>query len=273
MQTKKLKQTTQNVILTDRVKLEDIEQEKIIKKINNRYENVKIGIIIPTYNEEKNIENVLKKLHKYNNYDSDIIVIDDGSTDNTYQIIENYNVFLLKHEKNKGNGAATITGLRYCRKNNYDVVLIMDADGQHDPSYISHFLNKIIDENNDFVIANRFIYAYQGDPLKKLFSLILTVLYLILYRKKVSDPTNGFRALSSKVINSINLESQYSVTQEMLFKVIPYFKWKEIPIKVFQRENGKSYIKFRNYFLNMISTTFKFYLLPKLRNVGNTVNQ
>jgi len=273
MQTQRIKQTTQNVIQKDRVKLEDIEQEKSIKKSSNKYENVKIGIIIPAYNEEKNIENVLKRLHKYNNYEFDIIVIDDGSTDKTCHIIDDYNVFLLKHEKNKGNGAATITGLRYCRENNYDIVLIMDADGQHDPSDIPYFLDKIIAENNDFVIGNRFKYVYQGAPLKKLCSLILTVLYLILYRKKVSDPTNGFRALSSKVVNKINLESQYSVTQEMLFKVIPYFKWKEIPIKVFKRENGHSFIKLKYYFLKMIYLTFKFYLLPKLRKAENTVNR
>jgi len=273
METQRIKQTIQNVILKDRVKLEDIEQEEIIKKSSNKYENVKIAIIIPAYNEAKNIENVLKKLHKYNNYDYDIIVIDDGSTDNTCQIIEDYNIFLLKHESNKGNGAATITGLKYCRKNNYDVVLIMDADGQHDPSDIPYFLDKIIDEKNDFVIANRFEYVYQGNPFKKLCSLILTVLYLILYRKKVSDPTNGFRALSSKVINNINLESQYSVTQEMLFKVIPYFKWKEIPVKVFQRKNGQSFIKLGNYFLKMIYLICKFYLLPKLRKAKNAVNR
>ncbi len=273
METKRIKPTTQNVAQPDSVKLEDIDQEKITIKLCNKYENVKIGIIIPAYNEEKNIENVLKKLHKFSNYDFDIIVIDDGSTDNTCQIIDNYNVLLLKHEKNKGNGAATITGLKYCRENDYDVVLIMDADGQHDPSYIPYFLDKIIDEKNDFVIANRFEYDYQGHSLKKLCSLTLTVLYLILYRKKVSDPTNGFRALSSKVINKINLESQYSVTQEMLFKVLPYFKWKEIPVKVFQRKNGQSFIKLKNYFLKMIYMTFKFYLLPKLRNAENTVNR
>jgi len=252
------------------------KEQEIFHQINqefNKYENLKIGIIIPAYNEEKNIENVLKKIQKYNNYDFDIIVIDDGSTDNTCQIIDNYNVLLLKHGENKGNGAATITGLRYCRKNNYDIVLIMDADGQHDPSYIPNFQDEIIDEKNDFVIANRFKYIYQGAPLKKLCSLILTVLYLILYRKKISDPTNGFRALSSKVINKINLETQYSVTQEMLFKVIPCFKWKEIPIKVYQRENGQSFIKLGNYFLKMIFLIFKFYLLPKLRKAEKTVNR
>jgi len=269
METERIKQTTQNVILKDRVKLEDIEQEKIKAIFSNKYENLKIGIIIPAYNEEKNIESVLKKLYKYNYYDFDVIVIDDGSTDNTCQIIENYNTLLLKHEKNKGNGAATITGLRYCKENNYDIVLIMDADGQHDPSYIPYFLDKIIDEKNDFVIANRFMHIYQGVPLKKLCSLILTALYLILYRVKISDPTNGFRALSSKVINKINLESHYSVTQEMLFKVIPFFKWKEIPIKVHQRENGQSFIKLGNYFLVMISMILKFYLLPKLRKANN----
>jgi len=238
---------------------------------SNKFENLKIGIIIPAYNEEKNIENVLNKLNEYKNYNFDIIVVDDGSIDKTCQIIDKYNVLLLKHEKNEGNGAATITGLRYCRKNNFDIVLIMDADGQHDPSDIPTFLNKIVYEKNDFVIGNRFKYIYQGAPLKKLCSLILTVLYFILFRKKISDPTNGFRALSSKVINKIYLETQYSITQEMLFKVIPYFKWKEIPIKVYQRENGQSFIKLGKYFLKMISMISKFYLLPKLKKAENTV--
>ena len=63
METQRIKQTTQNVILTDRVKLESIEQEKSITKFSIKYENLKIGIIISAYNEEKNIENVLKTIH------------------------------------------------------------------------------------------------------------------------------------------------------------------------------------------------------------------
>jgi len=244
-------------------------KSKVVKNYetsNLKYPNLKIGLVIPAYNEEKNIENVLSKIPKNISNELKIIIIDDGSTDKTLEIIENYKVIVLKHNKNKGNGAATITGLNYCRQNRFEIVIILDADGQHDPNYLDKFIAPLVNGTYDFVIGNRFATDYKMKFSKKLCSLILTIFYFIIFRKKISDPTNGYRALSQNVLSNLIFESHYSITQEMLYKVIPHYKFKEIPIKLKQRENGKSFIKLNTYLFKMAIIFTKFYIIPKLKN-------
>lgn len=245
------------------------KQDEISTKFKFPY--LKVGIIIPAYNEEMNIKKVLSRIPKNISNNLDVIVIDDGSTDNTSEIAQYQNSIILKHEINKGNGAATITGLKFCEKNKYNIAIILDADGQHDPEYIPEFLNAIINDKADFVIGNRFKYYYEMNPYKKLCSKMMTAFYFVFLRKKISDPTNGYRALSYKLIKSLNFESQYSITQEMLFKVLPNYKYKEIPIKVNQRENGTSFIRLNNYFSKMILFFIKYYLFPKIRKFSEKI--
>lgn len=237
------------------------------EKINYKYPNLKIGVIIPAFNEEYNLGAVLSKI-QYNEYKKlDIIIINDGSTDRTFEIAKSFNAIILNHMENRGNGAATITGLKYCNYHKYDIAIILDADGQHDPRYIDYFINPIIKKEVDFVIGNRFKSFYKSN-IKKLFcSKLMTAFYFILYRKKICDPTNGYRALSSKCFSNLNFESEYSTTQEMLFKILPSYKYKEIPIIVNQRENGESFINLKSYLSKMILMVMKFYIFPKMRKL------
>ncbi|KKM00271.1 hypothetical protein LCGC14_1806100 [marine sediment metagenome] len=241
------------------------------KEIEDKCTNLKIGVIIPAFNEENNLGNVLSKI-PYNIFKHlDVIVVNDGSTDKTAEIARIFDVLILNHNKNRGNGAATITGLDYCKNNNYDIVIILDADGQHDPKYLYDFISPIIRNEVDFVIGNRFKNYYKSNKSKIFFSRLITAFYFVLLRKKVSDPTNGYRALSSKCLSKLNFESQYSITQEMLFKILPSYKYKEIPIIVNQRENGRSFIKMKNYLLKMILMILKFYILPKISKLTSKI--
>ncbi len=240
-----------------------ISQDLVSK--HNIIQNIKIGIIIPAYNEEKNIANVLSKFLDDFSNQSEIIVIDDGSTDNTAEVVKIFDVTLLTHKINKGNGAAIITGLKYCKKRHFDIVIIMDADGQHNPKYIPEFIDLILNHDYEFIIGNRFKFPYEMNSYKKLFSKLLTAFYFILFHKKISDPTNGFRALSKNVIQYLNLNSKYSITQEMLLKLIPEYKWRELPTKVNQRKNGKSFIKFRSYLFNLTFCFLRNYIFLKLQ--------
>ena len=194
----------------------------------------------------------------------EIIVVDDGSVDNTYQVARKYDVHIIRHPKNRGNGAATKTGLHSCKKRNCDVAVILDADGQHDPKYLSDFIKPIIEDTIDFVIGNRFKYHYNMNAYRKFCSKLMTAFYFLFLGKKISDPTNGYRALSSKIINKIEFESEYSLTQEMLFKIIPKYNFKEIPVEVEQRKYGHSFIKLKNYFTKIILFFIKYYIFPKI---------
>ena len=239
-------------------------------KKSNRFEyqeqmefpGLKIGIIMPAFNEEQNIGKTLSLIPKNISEKLEIIVVDDGSTDHTLKIASMYDTIIIQHSINKGNGAAIQTGLDFCKNANYDIVIIIDADGQHEPSYITDFIKPIVEEHYDYVIGNRFYYFYDMTIVKKVCSRVMSFILSFFLDQKISDPTMGYRALSSRVVKYLNCESNYSITLEMLFKIVPYFYTCEIPIKINQRLYGKSFIKLKKYFYKSLFSFTKFYLFP-----------
>ena len=239
--------------------------------MNYLFPSLKIGIVIPAYNEGLNIGETLAQVPKKISDKLEIIVVDDGSSDNTSEEANKFDITLIKHPKNRGNGAATKTGLEYCRENEFEIAIILDADGQHDPKYISDFIKPIMEDSIDFVIGNRFRHHYDMDVNRKLCSKLMTAFYFLFLRKKIADPTNGYRALSSKLLQEIEFESEYSLTQEMLFKVVPYYKYKELPIQVNPRDHGESFIKIKNYLLKIVLLFIKFYIFPKIKGITHKI--
>ena len=233
------------------------------------YPSLKIGVIMPAYNEQFNIGKTLSLFPKNISKNLEIIVIDDGSMDNTYDIAKQYETTILRHLVNRGNGAAIQTGLEYCKKRNYDIVIIIDADGQHEPGYIKDFIKPIMEDNYNYVIGNRFHYYYDMSIIKKICSQVMSLVLSFLLGQKISDPTMGFRAISSNVIKYLYFESNYSITLEMLFKIVPNFKSCEIPIKINQREYGKSFIKLKKYFYKTLFSFMKFYLFPMVHRYSD----
>ncbi|MFX1478917.1 MAG: glycosyltransferase family 2 protein [Promethearchaeota archaeon] len=239
--------------------------------MNYNFPNIKIGVVIPAFNEELNIGKTLEQIPKNISDQLEIIVIDDGSIDKTSEIAKQHDVILLKHPKNRGNGAATNTGLTYCKNIKCDIAVILDADGQHNPKDISNFIKPILEDSIDFVIGNRFKYYYEMQPKRKLCSKLMTAFYFLFLHKKVADPTNGYRALSSKLLQELELESEYSVTQEMLYKIVPFYKYKQLPIKVKPRTEGESFISIKNYLLKIVLLFLKFYIFPKIQKFTHKV--
>lgn len=248
------------------------EGKKSPSKEKFLFPGVKIGVVIPAYNEELNIGNTIEQIPENISDKFDVIIVDDGSEDNTAEVIQSYeDVILVKHPHNRGNGAATKTGLNYCKREKYDIAVILDADGQHNPKYLKDFIEPILQENYDFAIGNRFKFYYDMNYKKKFFSKLMTAFYFILLRKQISDPTNGYRALSSTLLKDINFESNYSLTQEMLFKIIPNYKYKNIPIKLEQRNHGQSFIKIRKYLQKIILLIIKFYIFAKISVISRRI--
>ena len=138
------------------------------------YPDLKVGIIMPAYNEEANIGKTLSQIPQNITEKLDVIVVDDGSTDKTNEIAEQYEAVTLKHPTNKGNGAAIQTGLNYCKEQGHDIVIIIDADGQHEPRYIKDFIKPIVEGDYEYVIGNRFRYHYDMRLIKKVLSRITT---------------------------------------------------------------------------------------------------
>jgi glycosyltransferase involved in cell wall biosynthesis len=147
----------------------------------------KVSLIIPAYNEEGIIEEVIKKVKQIPKI-SEIIVVDDGSTDNTAKIVSSLGVKLLRHPYNKGNGAAIKTGLRAATG---DIVLFMDADGQHQPEDIENLLEKT--DQYDLVVGSR-TSSSESSLLRRLGNGIFNRLASYLAGIKIPDLTSGFRA-------------------------------------------------------------------------------
>ena len=190
---------------------------------------MKIYIVIPAYNESYRIEKVLKDLGKSG---LPIIVVDDGSSDSTSNIVKKHKVTLIKHKVNLGKGAAIKTGCEAAIIMGADVIIMMDSDGQHLVSDLMKFVDKINTKKYDVVFGSRNLNM--GVPLvryvgNKLESVLISLLFGIY----VSDPICGFRALTKRAYQKMNLESEgYDIETEMVIKTCKlHLSYCEIPVE------------------------------------------
>ncbi len=163
-----------------------------------------ICILIPGYNEEKMIGHVVSKARKVI---SDIIVVDDGSVDNTYQIAKSAGAIVIRHEVNKGKGAALKTGFQYALEHNYQAVITMDSDGQHDADDIPNFLNALNVRKADIIIGSRMKNISTMPAIRKVTNKLTSYISSLLMHQKVDDSQSGFRLITSDVLRSVKLES------------------------------------------------------------------
>ncbi len=215
---------------------------------------MKIITIIPAYNEEKTIYKVAKNTLKY----SEVIVIDDGSTDQTSIKAKDSGALVVRHETNLGKGAAIKTGLKKALENKYKIFVIMDGDGQHDPEHIPFLISEM--ENADFIIGSRFKEKIPKNmPLQRKFSNKLTtkiIKYITGYN--LTDSQSGFRCISNtaaQIFTDIPYDD-YVYESEVLYRASKErIKIHEIQISC-NYEDEKSYITWKNV-LRYIIFVFK----------------
>jgi len=164
----------------------------------------KICAVIPAYNEEKKLSLLLKKIKERN---IDVIVIDDGSTDNTAAIAENEGASLIRHSSNEGKGRALRDGFRIALEKGYDFVITVDADGQHDIDEIPLFIKKIQNSDAGIVIGNR-LHHPKGMPLYRLFiNRLFSKITSLVCRQDIPDVACGYRIIKKDVLQLIYLET------------------------------------------------------------------
>jgi len=169
---------------------------------------MKILALIPAYNEEERIGKVVKKTLKY----CDVIVIDDGSMDDTGKRAEEKGAFVIKHEKNRGKGDALITGFNYALKNNYDIIITLDADGQHDPSEIPNFLKKI--DKYDIIIGAR---DFKEMPFpRRISNTITTFLLSLRTHQSIGDSQSGYRLIKTDVLRGLDFKTERFILESEL---------------------------------------------------------
>jgi len=193
---------------------------------------MKITIGIPAFNEEKNLGKIINELKK--KYDS-IIVCDDGSTDSTYEILENLNVEVIRHKKNMGYGAAINSIFKKSVEMKSDILVTFDADGQHRIEDINVILEPIKNNIADIVIGSRFLNNNQEIPKYREIGIkAITKLTNVTGGTKITDSQSGFRAYSKKILEKIEpKESGMGISTEILIKTQKAgFMITEVPITI-----------------------------------------
>lgn len=212
---------------------------------------MKLAVVIPAYNEEKMIGQVVaglpKKLPGVKSIA--VIVIDDGSSDRTFAASRAAGAdCVLRHRINCGKGTATATGLTAARRLKADMVVTMDADGQHHPADIKKLIQPIIKKRADVVIGSRLLRS-GGMPLVKIIgNRLMNTLTFIFSGQLVSDSQSGMKALSRQTLEKIQLNSSgYEIDSEIILEARQNnLKIKEIPIKVIYSDYSE--IKGQNIF-------------------------
>ena len=171
-------------------------------------------IILPAYNVEKEIYNLLSNMK---NYRENVIIVDDGSTDNTFQIIDSLNYNVIRLEKNAGVASAIKIGINYAINNGYQSAVFMDSDGQHSPKYIDGFLKLL--ETYDFVVGNRFHINTTAPDIKLGSNLLASIIVKKFSGKKYNDISCGFKAIKLDEDLKVAIEKSdgYSIVFDLFF--------------------------------------------------------
>lgn len=193
-----------------------------------------ISLIIPAYNEAKRIGTVLSKIP---DFIDEIIVVDDGSKDNTSEVAKNWGAKVIRLKQNQGKGAAMKAGIN---KASGDIIVFMDADGQHNPKEIKKLIIPIINDEADFVIGSRLIKTQGKRPLiRKLSNFLSTFLIKLKLGIEVKDTQSGFRAIKREFLPDIE-SKRYEVETELLIKAVKKgARVKETPVeRIYGIETG-----------------------------------
>lgn len=226
----------------------------------------KFLIIIPTYNENNNIINIVNKIKKYLKFKKDILFIDDNSQDGTLNQIKKIitkNIFLIKREKKLGVGSAHKVGIIFGFKKKYTQILTMDCDGTHDPKYVKRMI--AASKKNDLVITSRFYKknALSNWPFhKKLITYTRYILIRILFGISL-DTSGAFRLYNVKNINLNDIllakDNGYSFFWESIVILLKKkYRISEIPIILPTRSTGFSKMGIKDL-LHALFYLFKIY--------------
>lgn len=192
----------------------------------------RIVAVIPAYHEVSRIAQVVEHARQYA---EEVIVVDDGSTDGTGEAAARAGARVIRHLENSGAGAATMTGVEAARRLEADVVVTLDADGQHDPADIPLLLAPILENRADIVFANRFGSTKNHIPLiRRIFNGIGNILTLLVTSKWVADSQCGFKVFGPKAIAELDLRMNgFEFCTEIVRECVVH-RWRvaQIPTKV-----------------------------------------
>ncbi len=210
---------------------------------------MKIGVVIPTYNEAKVIGGLVSGIQQQG---LDVVVVDDGSRDNTSKIAKEAGAIVLENKNNRGKGLVLRQGFDYILKNNYDAVITMDGDGQHHPEDIAYFVQSVNDPDIGMILGNRMYCAKDMPHIRWLTNKFTSKIISWLCKQEIPDSQNGFRFIKREALKNINLySSKYEIESELIIRISRLgYKIKSIPIRtIYQKTKSQ---------INPFFDTFRF---------------
>lgn len=210
----------------------------------SRGTSASILLIVPAYNESENIERTVNAIRDHG---LDFVVINDGSTDNTGEILRELGAPHVNLINNLGIGGAVQTGYKYARQHGYDIAVQFDGDGQHDASYVNAIAQPIIDGKANLVVGSRFVgneSEFQSSAARRAGIKLLSWTLKVATGKKIYDVTSGFRAADKHAIALFaeNYPSDYPEPESIAFAMAQGLGVSEVAVSMNERIGGTSSI-------------------------------
>jgi glycosyltransferase involved in cell wall biosynthesis len=214
-------------------------------------ERAKTLVIIPAYNEEKDIESVVQRV-KECLPEAEVLTVDDGSSDQTRWKAMEAGAKVLSHPFNLGYGSALQTGYRYALRKGYEELVQMDGDGQHDPSFIPQLLAVIRKGEVDIAIGSRFLptpvigsenQPYRAPFIRRLGMKFFGAISSLLIQQKVTDPTSGYQAMNRRVLEWVSSDKfpcDYPDADVIIMLHRAGFRIREVAVQMFENHDKKS---------------------------------
>lgn len=231
--------------------------------MNNVKPHMKILVLVPAYNESPRIAEVVAHVRR-SVPDYDILVVNDGSRDDTAAEAETAGATVVSHPFNMGYGVAIQTGYKYANAKGYDFLIQMDGDGQHDPDYIHHLLEPVMAGECDFTIGSRFLVetSYEPSLTRRLGMVFFRKIVSTLTGTRITDSTSGYQAFNRKVVRFFTSEvfpCDYPDADMLITLHLAGFTIQEVPVLMHANMEGKSMhsgIKPLYYIFKMLLSIF-----------------
>jgi len=235
--------------------MDQTKNQKLTKK-------KKLFIMIPAYNEEQSIVEVIHRAKsiKMNNVEIIILVINDGSRDNTERLaVDSGADLIVSHKINRGLGAAIRTGVEKSIENGADMAVMLDADGEYAPEEIPALIELILRNEADYVLGSRFMGGIRKMKVqRRLGNLFLTALLMLFTGRRITDGQTGLRAFSKRALKNLDIVHDYNYAQVLTIDLLRKgYRIKEIPISYSFRKTGKSFVRFKSYALKVFPAMIK----------------
>lgn len=224
---------------------------------------MKVLIIIPAYNEEKNIEKTVNDVVKNTPYD--YVVVNDCSKDKTLEVCQKNGYNLLSLPVNYGLTSVVQLGMKYAYQNDYDVAIQFDGDGQHQAKYLKDLVKEIEEGNADIAIGSRFVEKKKSFSMRMLGNRLISLAIRITTFKKIKDSTSGMRAYDRQAIKAFVTDA--SLTPEpdtLVYMLKKNMTIKEVQVEMKEREFGESYLSPLKSAKYMANVFFSIFLIRNL---------